>query len=112
CTQQPEQFFHDIAPLTPVSLVGPQPGYDTTGRQRPRTCSNYRFRHCVRSPRSIQRIAFRVVAEIQPDGLQFRVLVVGMNRVVAATKTRQFEAAERRGDVALAETVDGDRAGT
>jgi hypothetical protein len=46
----------------------------------------------------------RIVAgKIDPDGLQLGVLVVGVNRLVAAPEARLLEAAERCRHVALAE---------
>src|SRR6056297_4237208 len=51
------------------------------------------------------------VGEVEPDGLELGILVMGMNRVVASAKAGLLVAAEGRGDVALAETVHGDGAG-
>src|SRR5690348_3648067 len=44
-----------------------------------------------------------VVVQVQPDGLQLRVLIVRVQRVVASAEARLLEAAERRGDVTFAE---------
>ena len=48
-----------------------------------------------------------VVGQIDPDGFQLGVLIMRVDRVVAAAKARLLVAAKRRGDVALAKAVDG-----
>src|SRR6516165_1494121 len=53
---------------------------------------------------SLQFVRF-VFIQVKPDGLELRVLVVGVLGVIASTETRLLEATERRRDVAFAKRV-------
>src|SRR5215469_2999407 len=60
----------------------------------------------------LARITAASSSELQPGGLQLAILVVCVDRLVAAAKARLLEAAEWRREVALAEAVYRDRART
>ena len=50
-----------------------------------------------------------MIAQVDPDGLGLRVLLEGLERLVAPGEAGELVAAEGRGDVAFAVAVDADR---
>src|SRR5262245_3728182 len=66
---------------------------------------------CTPMRRSVDGLGRSRIRDIGPDRLQLGVLIVGMQRLVAATEAGELEAAERRRDVAFSVAVDRHRTG-